>query len=260
MRAGGADAHAESAGVHERNARVKLRLASPAPSASKGNGAKKQRAVSNIYVLAGVNGAGKSSIAGATFRAHGADYFNPDEAARRVMAANARLDQTEANGLAWQQGKRLLERAIAERLDHTFETTLGGYTLPRMLAEAAAAGIAVHVWYAGLSSPELHIRRVRSRVQRGGHDIPEEAIRRRYQHSRLNLIELIPRLAALRLYDNSAEADPAAGAVPQPVLLLYLDHGRIVAPPDLSGTPDWARPIVAAALHAAVRSPKETAR
>jgi len=244
----------------ERNDRVTLRVASRTASASEPGDAKQPPTGSRIFVLAGVNGAGKSSIAGATFRAHGADYFNPDEAARRLMAANARLDQTEANGLAWQQGKRLLERAIAEHLDHTFETTLGGHTLPRMLGEAVAAGIAVHVWYAGLSSPELHIHRVRSRVQRGGHDIPEEAIRRRYQHSRLNLIELIPRLAALRLYDNSAEADPAAGAVPQPVLLLHLDHDRIVAPPDLSGTPDWARPIVAAALHAVVRSPKETTR
>ena len=207
-----------------------------------------------------MNGAGKSSIAGAAFRAHGADYFNPDEAARRLIANSSRLTQTEANALAWQQGKRLLERAIAQRLDYAFETTLGGHTLPRLLAEAAASGSAVHVWYAGLASPELHIRRVQARVKRGGHDIPEEAIRRRYQHSRLNLIELLPRLAALRLYDNSAEADPATGAVPQPVLLLHLDHGRIVAPADLTGTPDWARPIVATALHASVQSPKETAR
>ncbi len=239
---------------------MKLHLATSAPRLSNGNGAKKPAAVPNIYVLAGVNGAGKSSIAGAAFRAYGADYFNPDEAARRLMSANPRLDQTEANGLAWQQGKRLLERAIAERLDHSFETTLGGHTLPRLLAEAASAGIAIHVWYAGLSSPELHIRRVRARVQRGGHDIPEEAIRRRYQHSRLNLIELIPRLTALRLYDNSIEADPAAGAVPQPLLLLHLDHGRVVAPADLSATPDWARPIVAAALRLSVLSTKENAR
>lgn len=244
----------------ERNTRVTLRVAPLTSSASESSDAKKPQAVARIYVLAGVNGAGKSSIAGATFRAQGADYFNPDEAARRLMATHPRLNQTEANGLAWQQGKRLLERAIAERLDHAFETTLGGHTLPRLLAEAAASGVAIHVWYAGLASPELHIRRVRARVQRGGHDIPEEAIRRRYRHSRLNLIELMSSLTALRLYDNSAEADPATGAVPQPVLLLHVDRGRIVAPTELSGTPDWARPIVAAALHAAVPSSKETAR
>lgn len=244
----------------ERNPRVKLRVASRTPFALESGDANQPRAVARIYVLAGVNGAGKSSIAGATFRAYGADYFNPDETARRLMATQPRLSQTEANGLAWQQGKRLLERAVAERLDHAFETTLGGRTLPRLLAGAAESGIAVHVWYAGLASPDLHIDRVRARVQRGGHDIPEEAIRRRYQHSRLNLIELMPSLTALRLYDNSAAADPAAGAVPQPALLLHLDRGRIVAPEELSATPDWARPIVAAALQAAAPSPKETAR
>ena len=201
-----------------------------------------------ITVLAGVNGAGKSSIGGAAFRMHGGDYFNPDEAARRLMAANARLTQSDANGRAWQHGKRLLEHAIARRLDFAFETTLGAHTIPRLLGEAASAGFDVKAWYVGLATPELHLARVQARVRRGGHDIPEAQIRQRFTHSRLNLIELLPRLAALRLYDNSAEADPAAGVEPRPVLLLHLDHGRVVGPADLSATPDWARPIVAAAL------------
>ncbi|MGH8574211.1 MAG: hypothetical protein ACREX8_16790 [Gammaproteobacteria bacterium] len=68
---------------------------------------------------------------------------------------------------------------MASRLDFAFETTLGANTIPRLLAEAASQGIEVHVWYAGLSSPELHIERVRSRVRKGGHDIPEADIRRR---------------------------------------------------------------------------------
>ena len=205
-------------------------------------------AAPTITVLAGVNGAGKSSIGGAAFRTHGGEYFNPDEAARRLMAANARLSQSDANGRAWQHGKRLLERAIAQRLDFAFETTLGAHTIPRLLGDAAAAGFDVKVWYVGLATPELHIARVKARVRRGGHDIPEAQIRQRFTHSRLNLIELLPRLAVLRLYDNSTEADPAAGLEPRPVLLLHLDRGKIVGPDDLSATPDWARPVVAAAL------------
>src|SRR5579875_611532 len=90
-----------------------------------------------IYVLAGVNGAGKSSVVGATIRDKGGEYYNPDEAAREIMAANPGLDQTEANATAWEQGRRLLQRAIDERLDFTFETTLGGNTIPALLAEAA---------------------------------------------------------------------------------------------------------------------------
>jgi predicted ABC-type ATPase len=44
-----------------------------------------------IFVLAGVNGAGKSSIGGAAFRQFGSDYYNPDEAARALMATNRAL-------------------------------------------------------------------------------------------------------------------------------------------------------------------------
>jgi predicted ABC-type ATPase len=89
---------------------------------------------------------------------------------------------------------------------------------------------------------------VAARVRRGGHPIPEEAIRRRWDPSRLNLARLLPSLRELKLFDNSEDADPASGAAPEPRLLLHLDASRIVAPSDLSGTPDWAKPIVAAAL------------
>jgi predicted ABC-type ATPase len=201
-----------------------------------------------LYVLAGVNGAGKSSIGGAMFRAAGADYFNPDEAARDLMAANPGLDQVKANAEAWHQGRRLLERAIRERKDFAFETTLGGSTMPRLLTQAASQGFEVRIWYVGLASPELHIERVRNRVRAGGHDIPESCIRRRWRHSRLNLIQLLPALTELRVYDNSFDADLTAGRAPRPVLVLHLDRGQIVGPPDLSTTPEWAKPIVAAAL------------
>lgn len=203
---------------------------------------------SRIYVLAGVNGAGKSSLAGAALRAFGADYYDPDEAAQKLLAANPTLSQADANSAAWHEGVRLLRQAIEQRLDFTFETTLGANTIPRLLAQAASQGIEIYVWYVGLSSPELHIQRVRSRVRRGGHDIPAEYIHRRYERSRLNLIELLPRLTALRLDDNSADADPAAGKTPIPVLVLHVQRGKILNPRDLAQTPDWAKPIVAAAI------------
>ncbi|MGH7835846.1 MAG: zeta toxin family protein [Candidatus Binatia bacterium] len=201
-----------------------------------------------IYVLAGVNGAGKSSIGGAVFRQSGADYYNPDEVALQLMAADPTLSQTEANSAAWRQGVRLLRRAIEERLDFAFETTLGANTIPRLLMEAASQGMEVHLWYIGLSSPALHVERVRGRVRRGGHDIPVEQIQRRYERSRLNLVELLPRLTALRIYDNSEDADPNRGRMPQPRLLLHVVRGKILNLSDLSRTPDWAKPIVAAAV------------
>jgi predicted ABC-type ATPase len=137
-----------------------------------------------IYVLAGVNGAGKSSIAGAAFREKGGEYYNPDEVAGSLMKADPTLTQADANAAAWSEGVRLLTRAIEER----------------------------------------------------------------YEHSRLNLIELLPSLTALRVYDNSVDADPAAGRAPMPVLVLHVERGKILNPRDLSRTPNWAKPIVAAAL------------
>jgi predicted ABC-type ATPase len=205
-------------------------------------------ALPRIYVLAGVNGSGKSSIAGAAFREAGADYYNPDEAARALRMANPELNQAQANGVAWQRGFDLLTKAIARRLDFAFETTLGASSMPRALAQAADQGFEIHVWYAGLATAELHVARVRARVKRGGHDIPEAAIRRRFEHSRLNLITLLPKLTALRVYDNSVEADPASGKTPTPKLVLHWVRGRILNPQDLPHAPEWAKPIVAAAL------------
>ena len=201
-----------------------------------------------IYVLAGTNGAGKSSLAGAMIERQGGEFFNPDGAARLIRARNPGLSQADANSAAWHQGRRLLERAIAERLTYAFETTLGGATMTALLERALAAGLDVRVWYVGLAGPELHLARVRARVARGGHDIPEADIRRRFHDGRLNLVRLLPRLTELRVYDNSEEADPRAGVAPAPVLLLHIVLGRIAASCELARTPPWAKPILAAAL------------
>ena len=206
-----------------------------------------------IYVLAGVNGAGKSSLGGAAFRARGVDYYNPDEAARQLMAANPALTQADANSAAWHKGVELLKRAINERKTFGFETTLGANTIPRLLAEAASQGIEIYVWYVGLSSAELHIERVNARVRQGGHEIAAEHIHRRYDRSRLNLIDLLPHITALRLFDNSIDANPAAGKTPKPKLVLNMKNGKILNPRDLKNTPTWAKPIVAAALKLEVK-------
>lgn len=202
----------------------------------------------SLYVLAGPNGGGKSSLMGAMLRRLGAFHFDPDEAAGRIRKRNPGLTQEEANSAAWREGRRLLERAIQERLTYAFETTLGGTTIPGLLQAAAEQGIEVRVWYVALSSAELHIRRVRARVERGGHDIAEQTIRERYDRSRLNLIRLLPSLTELRLWDNSQEADPQEGLAPRPRLLLHLERGRIAEHGALEECPEWAKPIILAAV------------
>jgi predicted ABC-type ATPase len=201
-----------------------------------------------IYVLAGTNGAGKSSVGGAAFRKMGPGYFNPDEAARRIAAENPGVLMADINSAAWQEGKRLLERSISERLTFAFETTLGGKTMTTLLERAIAGGLEVRIWYLGLVSPELHVARVRARVAAGGHDIPESKIRERYQNSRLNLIRLLRIATEVRVYDNSAENDPSTGKRPKPRLLLWMKHGRVVERCELTQVPEWAKPILAVAL------------
>ncbi|MCC5840235.1 MAG: zeta toxin family protein [Opitutales bacterium] len=201
-----------------------------------------------LYVLAGVNGAGKSSIGEGIFNAEGSVVFNPDTIAARIRSIHPDISASLANAHAWQIGKALLEQAMADGKDYRFETTLGGNTIPQLLREAVRGGHLLNVWFCGLDSPERHIARVRARVARGGHAIPEEKIRERWDGSRKNLIRLLPLIHHLRLYDNSFEAPPTEGQGPRPVLLLEMKSGKIIAPADLSGAPDWAKPILAAAM------------
>lgn len=204
-----------------------------------------------IVVLAGVNGAGKSSVAGAAIRAAGGEFFDPDSAARELLATNPSLTAAEANARAWEIGRSRLERALTQGEFFAFETTLGGKTICDLLLSGAACGAEIHLSFVGLASPELHIERVRRRVAAGGHDIPEEKIRQRFTTSRANLVRLLPHLASLYVYDNSAEAWPAQGREPNPLLLLHMQRGKIVRRVALGQVPGWAKPIFAAALGSA---------
>jgi predicted ABC-type ATPase len=201
-------------------------------------------------VLAGVNGAGKSSVGGALLAEYGLTWFNPDTYARELMA-HLSVNLAEANGRAWEHGRSLLEAAIKQGTNHAFETTLGASTIPDMLARAAPTH-RVMMLFCGLSSAEQHIARVQSRIANGGHAIPENKIRERWVSSRANLIKLLPHLARLQVFDNSV--DVATGQdIPDPVLVLDMAGGRLITPqPDdaiaLHGTPEWARPIVQAAI------------
>jgi predicted ABC-type ATPase len=203
-----------------------------------------------LYVLAGVNGAGKSSIGGYLLERAGFSWFNPDTFARELKAATG-CDQVTANSLAWNEGMRRLDGAIARRTNYAFETTLGGETVTSRILDATRTHD-VLVWFCGLSSPELHIARVKARVAAGGHPIPEEKIRERYLSAQLNLIKLMPHVAYITVYDNSVEAG-ADGTVPDPSSVLEMENGEVLFPTlddlaQLERTPEWAKSILEAAL------------
>jgi predicted ABC-type ATPase len=200
-----------------------------------------------ISVLAGVNGAGKSSILGSFIEQADSTYLNPDVRTQAILAASPGLGSEEANSRAWRESLALLESAVQNHQSYAFETTLGGETITACLKRAATL-MPVRMWYVGLASPEMHIARVQARVAKGGHDIPEEKIRARYERSRVNLIDLLPKLSLLRVYDNSAEGDPDRGGRPRPQLLLDMHAGKIISAAPLATAPDWVKPILAAAL------------
>jgi predicted ABC-type ATPase len=199
-----------------------------------------------ITVLAGTNGAGKSSIGGALLVAGQTPFYNPDTETRALMAANPGMMLDEANAAAWRIGKERLEAAILHRHSFNFETTLGGATIARLLTTAHADGLRVRMWYCGLRDAELHIARVQARVRLGGHNIPEPKIRERFDASRNNLCTILRSLDELMLYDNSVEADAHSGQAPQPVQLLHYRDGKLLCLASFMA--DWAKPIAAVAV------------
>ena len=201
-----------------------------------------------IGVVAGANGSGKSSIWGVAIREEKGEYFNPDEATQLFLHHSPSLLRHEANSLAWKTGRDLLKAAIENRANFFFETTLGGRTMTGLLIKAANVGLEVRVWHVGLASLDLHLKRVRERVSRGGHAIPEDRIRVRYDSSRKNLISLLPHLTELHLYDNSVEGDPATGGRPQPQEIIHVQRGKLLYSCPPGDVPEWAKPIVAAVV------------
>tara|TARA_R110001583_G_scaffold41124_2_gene130923 strand:+ start:632 stop:1252 length:621 start_codon:yes stop_codon:yes gene_type:complete len=197
-----------------------------------------------ITVIAGVNGAGKSSVIGSYIRSRpNGDYFNPDEYARTLLEQGSVESQAEANSEAWDVGHQFLIAAVRLHKDYIFETTLGGTSITRTLLEALANGVPVRVLYCGLESPELHIERVAARVKNGGHNIPEDKIRTRWERSIANMMRLIDAGADIVVFDNSGTTPEGK---PTPKRLFTL-QGTVLSElhQDIN---DWAKPLATRAL------------
>lgn len=203
-----------------------------------------------ILVLAGVNGAGKSSILGSIVIDEGLTFFNPDAFAREYLAMEPGREQSDANSVAWNYGKESLEAAIAQKSNFAFETTLGAKTIPNLLLEATETHD-VKVLYCGLENVEMNIARVQQRVAQGGHDIPEEKIRERWTNSIANLIMLMPHLSELKVFDNSTQVQ-VNEELPDPIKVLAMSDGRITFPNledvnAMNQVKEWVKPLLMAA-------------
>jgi len=157
-----------------------------------------------IVIIAGPNGAGKTTFA---------LEFLPNEAGCPVFV-NADLIAAGlspfAPDLAAAKAGRLMLEAIAEHAakgeSFAFETTLSGKIYARRISQWQAAGYHVSLIFLALQSAELAVARVKERVNRGGHDVSEPNIRRRFSAGIRNFRELYRDMVDVWLhYDNSGE-------------------------------------------------------
>lgn len=155
-----------------------------------------------LYVIGGANGSGKTTVSLSLLpNVLGVfEYINAD-------AIAAGLSPLNPESMAIRAGRLMLERlqTLANAgADFAFETTLAARTFAPFLQECKTRGYTIKVIYFWLRSPDLAAQRVAQRVTSGGHSIPEDVIRRRYERGRKNLIKLyLPLCDGWMIFDNS---------------------------------------------------------
>lgn len=147
-----------------------------------------------IRVIAGPNGSGKTSVAN-TFK--GEDpCINADD-----LKEKHNLTDLQAAQFA----EQLRHKHLEEGRDFSFETVLSTDRHLLFLEAAKATGSEIHVIFVLTKHPSINIARVKSRVARGGHDVPIEKIQSRYYKSLANIPHLISLSDSMLIYDNSIE-------------------------------------------------------
>ena len=192
-------------------------------------------------MFAGPNGAGKSTLADRFVRER-IPIVNPDNIARDLpRTADGGLAELAAGKLA------LKERAERLRLGETFafETTLSGGTELKAMRDARTAGYKVNLVYVGVSDPAISMARVSERVRRGGHDVDDRAVARRYAASLAQLPNAMALADRTFVFDNGGRRHR---------LLLVRDGERVRLANPL---PEWANAAIPAELR---RDPLEEQR
>ena len=159
-----------------------------------------------VIIIGGPNGAGKTTSAPRIVQhvSEGAEFVNADLIAQGLSSLNPTSVSFAAGRLTLARIKEL----IISGKTLAFETTLASRSFVPLLANAKKGGYSVTLVYLWLSSPLLAIARVKKRARYGGHSIPEEVIRRRYDKGLRNLFQLyLPLADEWQVYDNSS-ADP----------------------------------------------------
>lgn len=159
----------------------------------------------NCYIIAGSNGAGKTTFAQEFLPAWigCVNFINPDLIAKGLSPFAPEKAMIHAGRLVLEEIKK---RSNAGE-DFAFETTLSGRTYLRTLSDLRTLGYNLNMFYLWIPSPELALKRIEDRVASGGHSVPDTAVRRRFDRTWENLVERYRSLLdTLFVFDNSGRS------------------------------------------------------
>lgn len=165
--------------------------------------------MSEIFVFAGCNGSGKSTLARRLLSSiqPSPEFVNADIIAARLNPNNVDVVAIAASRLMLDRLKYL----AAQKVDFAFETTLAARTFARFLKKCQNNGYRINLIYIWLHNSDLAVSRVALRVAAGGHNIPEDIIRRRYYRGLDNFFQLYSPIADRWIvYDNSNQRQKIA--------------------------------------------------
>lgn len=155
-----------------------------------------------IYIIAGPNGAGKSSFA-KSFLPDFVDcreFLNADLIAAGLSPFSPESQAMEASRIMLSR----MQNLVKKKQTFSFETTLAGRSYRQMIPEWSSAGYQIVLFFLWLPDVEIAVQRVATRVQGGGHNIPEHDIRRRFRRGLTNLFDLyIPVIDRTFILDSS---------------------------------------------------------
>ncbi|MFN2438527.1 MAG: zeta toxin family protein [Chitinophagaceae bacterium] len=158
-----------------------------------------------LFIVAGPNGAGKTTasftILPQIFNCR--EFVNADEIARGLSPFNP-------ESVAFEAGRIMLgriEQLILSNQTFAFETTLSTRSYVKLIERCRKIGYTINLIFLWLNDPALAVERVRTRVAKGGHNIPEDVIRRRYEKGLNNFVNLfLPLCDRWIVADNSFDA------------------------------------------------------